>query len=410
MRQLQPVLWSKGLLLDPHHLQAQDRYVESLLAFHADALGTFPVGLSAFALDHDRLARGTVAVRRLRGILADGTIVDAAVGEDGRGQARFRLAVADRADETRGGSPREIPVATLQLRLLTEEESHAGYVTMPIARVARREDGALHLDPAFEPPLLRLEASLALRARLAGLRERLAARAAELAQGRRARARGLADFAVTDVAAFWLLHTLNGALPVLSHHVDSGMTHPASCHALLATLAGALQTFAPADALESPPVYEHASAGPGFAALVAMIDRLANTAVPTRAVSLPLHLTRPNVHATTIHDERVLADAELYLAVASRARQAELPRRVPQLVKVAASDTMDRLIRLALPGLTLSHVAEPPDALPIRLDYHYFRLDKGGASWETIRAARDMAVYVPSEVEEPRLELVALLP
>ena len=38
MRQLQPVLWTKGVLLTPQHFQTQDRFLEDLLAMQLSAL------------------------------------------------------------------------------------------------------------------------------------------------------------------------------------------------------------------------------------------------------------------------------------------------------------------------------------------------------------------------------------
>jgi type VI secretion system protein ImpJ len=81
---------------------------------------------------------------------------------------------------------------------------------------------------------------------------------------------------------------------------------------------------------------------------------------------------------------------------------------VPQLVKVSAADQIDHLIKRALPGLGLTHAANPPSALPIRLDYQYFALDLSGSDWEAIKVARNLAVYVPSDLPNPRLELIVL--
>ena len=44
MRQLQPVLWTKGTLLSPQHLQTQDRFLEDLLRFRIEALAYCPWG------------------------------------------------------------------------------------------------------------------------------------------------------------------------------------------------------------------------------------------------------------------------------------------------------------------------------------------------------------------------------
>jgi type VI secretion system protein ImpJ len=445
MRHLQPVLWSRGQLLDPQHLQAQDRYVESLLAFHLGALRAHAFGFSELRIDEDALASGRVAVLSMRGCFTDALVFDSPgsdalppmlqlpicergvpvtislaipqwrdsapnAGAETDTTMRYRISWSSRVDENGGTAERLVPLGTRNLRLISDRELATGYDVLPV--VALQSDGAgqWHRVAEFEPPQLRTGATASLRHKLTGLCDRLAARAADLSARRSQRNQSLADFSVSDVANFWLLHTINTHLPVLLHQTRDGAGHPADAFQTLATLAGALSTFAPRGIIADHIAYPHAAAGPAFAAAIARIDELAHTVVPQRAVALPMRATRPNVHATAIDDDRLLHDAVLYLAVSSGMRNAELPRRIPQLVKVADAGSMDRLIRQALPGLGLTHIPQPPDAIPIRLDFQYFRIDKGGAAWDMITMARDMAVYVPSEVETPRLELVALLP
>ena len=49
MRQLQPVVWSKGVFLSPQHLQAQDRFFEETLRFLSGALSFRNWGFSRCA-------------------------------------------------------------------------------------------------------------------------------------------------------------------------------------------------------------------------------------------------------------------------------------------------------------------------------------------------------------------------
>jgi type VI secretion system protein ImpJ len=83
---------------------------------------------------------------------------------------------------------------------------------------------------------------------------------------------------------------------------------------------------------------------------------------------------------------------------------------VPQLLKVSSADQIDRLVRQALPGVALRHVAVPPSALPVKLNYQYFTVERTGGDWEAIKLARNLAVYVPSDFPNPQLELLILLP
>jgi type VI secretion system protein ImpJ len=100
----------------------------------------------------------------------------------------------------------------------------------------------------------------------------------------------------------------------------------------------------------------------------------------------------------------------MYLAVSVDSNQAEVLRKTPQLVKISSHDSLERLIRQALPGLGLTYVPNPPSAVPVKLSHHYFLLHKSGPEWEAVMRGRNLAAYVPSEVPDPQLELVVVLP
>ncbi len=76
MKRLQPVVWQKGALLTPQHLQGQDRFVESLLQFHMEALSFRPWGFTELQFDQEALAAGTLTVLRGAGFFPDGLPFD----------------------------------------------------------------------------------------------------------------------------------------------------------------------------------------------------------------------------------------------------------------------------------------------------------------------------------------------
>src|SRR6266481_1659547 len=76
MRQLQPVIWSKGTFLTPQHLQTRDRFLESVLQFRLEALNFCPWGLHELRIDQEALAGGNIALTRAVGIFSDGLPFD----------------------------------------------------------------------------------------------------------------------------------------------------------------------------------------------------------------------------------------------------------------------------------------------------------------------------------------------
>src|SRR5580700_3463162 len=76
MKQLQPVLWSKGTFLTPQHLQLQDKFLEDSLNFRLQALIFCAWGFCDLVFDETLLAKGQLAIVRASGIFPDGLIFE----------------------------------------------------------------------------------------------------------------------------------------------------------------------------------------------------------------------------------------------------------------------------------------------------------------------------------------------
>jgi len=449
MTQLQPVLWTKGVLLDPQHLQAQDRYFESLLHARIGAATFRPWGFKRLSLDLDALGAGTVAVLDAAGLFPDGLPFDIP-GADGApaprpllqawnpdlptldihlaipeyrlgarnlalaaavngGDARYAAEVRLVRDENTGLAERPIQVAAKQLRLLLQGEAREGYSTLPMARLRRGRGDSIEFDPDFVPPLLDLTASPALLRIGRRLVELLAARSTALAGTRRQKNQSLADFSITDVASFWLLYNVNQSYPVLRHLAETRGGHPVLLYEAMLSLGSALTTFSETITPREFPAYAHDDLTATFTRLDAQVRLLLETVVPSWVVSLPLVPTQPTVSAVALSEDRYLAARQLFLAVRSSLPRHELAARVPDSVKISSSDRVDFLMRQALPGLSLTYQPTPPSEVPVKLDYTYFLLSRD-TEWEAVRRARNLAAYVPSDIPALEMELVILLP
>jgi len=72
MKNLQRVVWSKGMFLTPQHFQAQEDYFEDALQFRFTASNFANYGVNDLGIDEEGLANGQFALRRCRGVLPDG--------------------------------------------------------------------------------------------------------------------------------------------------------------------------------------------------------------------------------------------------------------------------------------------------------------------------------------------------
>jgi type VI secretion system protein ImpJ len=453
MTQTQPVLWTKGILLDPQHLQAQDRYLEGLLQARIGAATFRPWGFRRLALDADALATGTVALTDAAGLLPDGLPFDIPAADAApapravlphweadaatldvflgipeyragarniallggtaaareAGGSRYRAEVLLVRDETSGQAERPIQVAAKNLRVLLGTETLEGYSTLQIARLTRDVNDVVRLDEDFIPPLLDIAASPALVRIARRLVEILAAKSSSLAGARRQKNQSLADFSITDVGSFWLLYNVNQAFPVIRHLAEHRGGHPVALYEAMLSLASTLTTFSDRITPRQLPPYVHDDLTATFTVLDEQVRRLLETVVPSYCVSLPLVPTQPTISAVALDDDRYLAGRQHFLAVRSALPRHELSVRVPGSVKVSSADRVETLIRQALPGLTLTHTPSPPSEVPMKLDAEYFAIDRG-AEWDAVRRARNLAAYVPADIPGVEMELVILLP
>jgi len=445
---MQPVLWTKGVLLTPQHLQLQDRFLEDLLEFRVAALAFAPWGFHRLTIDREALAAGAFGITAAAGVLPDGLLFDIpeadaapppkplegafrpdqetltvylAIPEyrhggrnvaaaQGDRTARFLAEVLVRRDENTGLAEKPIMIARRNFRVLVEGESLEGHIALPVGRVTRAATGEHQLDLRFVPPVIDIAASEYLLSIARRLVELLSAKSSMLADRRRQKNQSLAEFGISDVANFWLLYTVNTAMPGLRHVFETRRGHPRELFIAMLALAGALTAFSVAMHPRDLPAYDHANLAGCFTDLDEKLRSLLETVVPANYVSLPLRVVAPSVYAAAIEQDRYLEAPEWYLALKSDLPPAELIRRAPQLVKVSSANQIDQLITRALPGLELVHVANPPGAIPIKVGHQYFRLTKAGPEWQGITRARNVAAYLPGEFPNPEVQMLVVLP
>jgi len=448
MNQLRPVIWSKGTLLAPQHLQTQDRFIESSLRFRVESLIANPWGFLKLEVKHEALAAGEFALSEASGIFPDGLLFDFPASEPAppsiplneafgpdqdsleiylaipsqrqaglnvsiesqKADTRYLSDVISVRDENTGLAEKPVQVARKNYRLLTAGDSRQECSAMCVARVRRNDAGVLQVDPQFVPPLLDFASNDYLRAIARRLVEILAAKSSILSGVRRQKNLSLAEFGTADIASFWLLYTVNNHFPEFNHLSETRHGHPERLYAAMLSLAGCLTTFSPKIHPRDLPPYRHDDLTGCFGKLDEIVRELLETVVPSNFVSLPLKLVQPSIYATALADDKYLSGTRLYLAVSADLGQADLISKTPYLVKVCSANHIEHLVRQALPGVPLTHAPKPPGSIPVKLNYQYFSINQSGVAWEAIVRARNLAAYVPGDFPNPQMELIILLP
>ena len=438
------------MLLTPHHFQQWDNYYEELLSSRLASLRSYEWGVLDLQANSEAVANGNFDLIRCRAVMPDGLPVNIpesdpapearpiqthfdpdaerldvylAVPAKLAGAANFQRngAPADQlvrygqvagtvTDETTGDNEQQIAYARSNLRLLFADEIREGYSSIKVAVLERTATGQFKVSENYIPPALNLRASTWLENMLRQMVEILITKSSSLGEQRRQRTTSLADFTTSEVAVFWLLHTVNSAIPALSHLFRTPLVHPERLYFEMAELAGKLMTFTPDRHPKDIVRYEHENLYLTFSQLSLEIRDLLETVIPTRCVPIPLEKVRESLYAGRVVDDRLLKGAAFFLGVRAEIPEGQLIERVPRVIKVASRDTIDVVIGSALPGVTLTHASPPPAPIPLRPKFHYFALDSNGMFWERIAGSKALAVYIPDELKDETVELYAVKP
>lgn len=450
MSKYRKIVWNEGMLLTPHHFQQFDNYHEELLNSRVRSVMQHEYGILELRFSAEAIANGNFQVTTCRGVLPDGLFVnvpDAEAAPDMKpignhfrvdaerlgvhlaipakkmGEANFQAGGATAngnirylqegrnvKDETTGSNEQAVAYAKSNLRIIFDDELRDGFTTMKIAELQRTPTGQLKVADDYIPPILKISANDWLTAMLRQIVEILITKGASLSEQRRQANASLADFTTSEVAVFWLLHTINNSIPIMSHYFRSPVLHPERLYEEMSRLIGQLMTFSvemqPKDIVK----YDHDDLHFTFSNLAAQLRELLETVIPSRCVAIPLEKTRDTLYVGRIDDERLIKEAGFFLAVRAQMPEAKLIEGVPRVVKIASRDVIDSVIGSALPGVVLTHASPPPAPIPTRVGFKYFQLDNIGPYWSGIAGSKVISVYVPSDIPDEKLELYAVKP
>ncbi|WP_394832174.1 type VI secretion system baseplate subunit TssK [Pendulispora rubella] len=437
-------LWTKGLFLAQHHLQAQDRYHERLLAARLESVLPYAWGVVELEIDEAALRAGQLRVSRLDAILPDGTPlvvgdgqvddvlparpVDAFTGKnltvyvavprsDGSTAAvdfsgdpattsRFIATEARELDSSTAKEERPVGWLRHNARITFGAEPLDRFDALPVAELVRSASGAVALRDTFIPPVLRVGASRYLADGFRRVLATMIAKQQSLAQSRRLRSASVVDFQAQDAAKFWLLHTLNQTIPMIAEIVDKPETPPREAHSALAQLLGMLGTF---DAEADPttiPKYNHLGLGEVFDVMFNRVLKLLDTVIAERYVTVPLKVHERGLYTGEFRDPGSLP-YDYFLAVSGTGNISEpqIREHVPRLAKIASTARIESLMHSAVSGARIAHEYRVPAALPVKPGVLFFRIEKASDYWREILTTGGVAIYLPIDPATVQLSL-----
>lgn len=444
MVQAQRVLWGEGMFLRPQHFQQQILFSEQA---QAGQMAPNTWGVRRADVDNQALKSGLLRLDVLSLVFQDGFSFDAPrseplplarnlnelpqlgsktlvyaclpllnafggntleAGQDAPRPTRFVSERAMAADLYTRAIEAEVTVLRAHVRLMLEEENRDGYYSVPVARISKDATGNWSQDEDFIPPLRALAGSKTLNQLIRRLLDILLVKSQSLSAMHRERSGKVMEFGTSDIASFWLLHTVNRNFPLLGHFLRQPDASPETLYLTLAQMAGELITFSSSHGLADIPAYRHEDPTPVFVRLDELVRELLGTVISTRYAVIPLSSAKASFHIGLLESDRLIEDVDYYLSVQSDLPLAQVIETVPFKLKVGAPDDVEKILNSALPGVRLVYAAQTPSAIPVRVGNHYFSFDPHGQIFERMQKSRSICIYVPQALAELKLELIAV--
>lgn len=437
-----PVIWSEGLFLKPHHFQQQDRYIAHIVSASRHLGIPYPWGMRRLRFDQDALALGTLSLVEVVGALPDSTPIDAPASdplpapitpekdvagevvylalplrrpgarESGDPEARTAMLRYRSGEETTrdnaGDAETEevLEVGRMDLRLLLDRDTRDGFACCGVARIQEcRSDGQLVLDSNYIPPCLNIQVS----PRLNGFLEEVIALCQRRAGALSARVRAGASGGVSEWANFLLLQVLNRAEPLLNQFLCVLDHHPETLYRELLPLAGELATFTTDEKRpERFPVYRHDDLDATFTPVFDALRRSLSHEGVERAIAIPIQERKFGFRLALVADKTLLQDARFVLAAKAGVSPEALRTRFPAQAKIGSIDKIQELVKLALPGVSLQPLPVAPMELPYHAGFNYFELDRNSQYWQQLGASGGFGMHVGGDFPDLELELWAI--
>ncbi|HKQ69378.1 MAG TPA: type VI secretion system baseplate subunit TssK [Polyangiaceae bacterium] len=432
-------IWTEGLLVSQHHFQQQDRYHETLLRERLQATLHYDWGITEIEIDERALVSNQFKLKKFSAVWPDGVYIRCGEGEGepappprsfeaaftadaskldvflglahevegganvavpGEPNQPRRFAQQSRAvaDANTGTSAQEVDWARPNLQLFFGSERKDGFGTIRIAEIVRKPNGQPIVRDNYVPPVLHIAAAPFLSSGLQRVLAAITARQRQLSADRKQRQAGSVDFHHADASKFWMLHTLNGAIPSLVHLLDNRRAHPEEAYLLLSTLVGQLCTFAPDVDPLSLPKFNYVDLGDPFEVLFARVLSLLSGEDQKSYVEIPLEHRPDGMFIGKIPDPKLVSH-EFFVAVKAGMTDALVRERVPAVLKIAGWNHIYEVVKQARHGVRVDIEWHPSSALPVKPGLCFFRVRREGPYWEEIAKSVTVALYMPVEAD-----------
>ena len=434
------VVWSEGMMLQPHHFQQQSRYHEAQLRNSFSASLPYSWGILSWDVDSALLKSGKLCIHHAEGVFPDGsffsfpetdkapTAIDinkdqldaiiylavpirrsgnTEIYRDQQIQGRFHVSEYEARDVSGITSNKNlIEVSGLNLSIRTSKQDNSEFSCIPIGQIDDiSSGGVISLKREYLPPSLNIKSSPFISGFLSELTQLAKHRIQTLA----ARVSVAGKSTGNEVASYMMLQTLNRHYPMLAYLAEAEQVPPFYLYEKFVSLIGDMSTFIQSDqVVPALPHYLHAEATKVFASLVAELRSLFSVVLEQNSINIPLKEKSFGIRVGRVSDKTLFGTASFILAVSADMSPEEIRQYFPAQFKIGAVESIKELVNLQLPGVQITHLPAAPREVPYQRNFVYFELVQNGEYWQALTASGGIACHIGSSFPNLSLELWAI--
>jgi len=429
-----PVHWSEGLFLQPHHLQAADRYWTETLQTSEQWDHEYFYGIRRLEFSPEALGNYEFQVNVCGARMKDGTLVALAPGQapdrinlkeafatqstvrvflavpklrmgkanvtppGDTGKYRYLPTKQSVQDESFGGNEQEIQFRDLSVCLMLSTQDSAGYELLPIAQVQRagEKEAAPELDLGYIPPLLAIDGWPPLgRDVVRAVYDVIGKKIEVLSQQVASRGITLVSQEPGDMDRLLMLSLLNAAYCHLGVLAFAGGVHPLTAYAEMCRIVGQLSIFRPQRRPPEIPHYDHDDLGRIFhyikAQILALLDSLPDYEYEQRWFEGEAH----GMHVSL--ESRWLGPDWQWFVGVERGTMSDkdcLAMLSPGALnwKLGSARQVETMFRFRQAGVHLEPLAQAPRALPPSRDWTYYEVSRDNEAWKDVLETQTLAM------------------
>ena len=440
--QQKKIVWAEGLFLGQQHFQQWERATREDIQARTRLINPHGWGLVSARMVAEALEISQIRVESITAILPNGQwvhydsqrdggplICDLSVGgervdvwlampdndrvagingyqEQGR-LCAWRADYQEVPDEHDPARTREIIIGKPNLVLLRGDESRDHYSAFRLGVFEQQGDGQYAPVEGYIPPVVTISASETLSTWLTKTRDLLSARVRQLSQQRNSYGE-LADMSSRELGQFLRLLALRPVQAMLDHLMQQEEAHPESLYSEMVRLIAGLRDFQPDMPELEMPVYQHADLGQVFTRLEELLRESLAQSAKTTSTALSLKQESPALMLADGVPWQELGKQHLYLGVYHESDDPNWVTDFAKQCKSGSREDLELILASALPGVRLAHTQRPPNKLPVKSGFEYFRFEPTGEFWPRAVEAESLALFLPAQFHSARFELLCV--